>query len=273
MSTHTTSPAPQRRFAVRLVLAGAAGLAVVALAGCAGSDSATDVRFCALAEGSRSTRSAAVRGDYLKAFAADVEWFAKEPGTSTMCMILAVDNPLANSVGELPIRAANPNSPDADTEVAGNIEIAKRQFAEVLAIADDPVGTPLVEGLYVLAVRGDLRAGDTISIYSDMRQDSPLVKTFNLVSKRRQQEKIEAALELLRVRQLLPDGKEGRPSLAGVHIAVPAPSASVKVSRPKDPALEVLRQVAAQEFWVAWAAAVGADLNWGDPASGGRAAA
>ena len=58
----------------------------------------------------------------------------------------------------LPIRAANPNSPDADGEVVGNIELAKSQFAQVLATANDPVGSPILEALYALAVRGDLRA-------------------------------------------------------------------------------------------------------------------
>lgn len=251
-------------------LSAVVAVSVLILSGCGGGDAA-DVRFCALAEGSRSTRSVPVRGAYLTAFGSDVEWFARQPGTSTMCMILAVDNPTANPIGELPIRAANPNSPDAENEVVENIELAKSQFAQVLAQADDPIGTPILEALYALATRADLRPGDTVSVYSDMRQDSPLVKTFNLVSKERQAQKIEAALDVLRARRILTDGKNGRPSLRGIHVAVPAPSASVRVSNPENRAVESARQVAAKEFWFAWAQAVGVDLRWGESADGGRA--
>ena len=264
-------PAGAGRNAPRLRAVGAAALCAAAIAGCGGGggDAAADVRFCAVAEGSQSTSRSDIRIEYLNAFSRDVEWFAGQPGTSTMCLILAIGNPTANSIGELPIRAANPNSPDADGEVTGNIELAKSQFAQVLASANDLVGSPILEALYALAVRGNLRAGDTVSVYSDMRQDSALVKTFTLVGKTRQKQKINAALDRLRAVGVLPDGQAGRPSLKDVNIVVPAPSASAEVSKPKLK-LEAARQVVAKEFWFAWADATGADLKWGEPASGGR---
>lgn len=155
--------------------------------------------------------------------------------------------------------------------MVGNIELAKTQFAQVLATATDLVGSPILEALYTLAVRGDLRVGDTVSVYSDMRQDSPNVKTFTLVGRTTQAKKIRAALDRLAAAGLLPDGKHGRPSLRGIRIVVPAPSASAEVSKPDRRQLEALRQVAVKEFWFAWADAVGANLKWGEPASGGRA--
>jgi hypothetical protein len=272
--TQTTSRAAQRRRrAARLATTGAAALAAAAFAGCGGGDDgAADVRFCAVAEGSLSTSRSDIRVAYLDAFSSDVEWFARQPGSSPMCLLLAIGNPTTNPIGELPIRATNPNSPDAEGEVVDNIELAKSQFAQVLSVAADPVGSPILEALYTLAVRGDLRAGDTISVYSDMRQDSPLVKTFTLVSRTRQAQRIELALDRLRTAGLLPDGNDGRPSLRGVNLVVPEPSASAEVSKPDNRRLESARQVVAKEFWFAWAAAVGANLKWGDPASGGRSA-
>lgn len=270
MDSPTTDFADRCRVARRLLAGAVAVLAVVVLPGCVSNDASADVRFCAVAEGSLSTRRADIRSAYLKAFAGDVEWSARQPGSSPMCLILAVGNPTANPIGELQIRATNPNSPDADREVAGNVEVAKTQFAQVLAAANDVEGSPILEALYTLAVRGNLRAGDTVAVYSDMRQDSPNVKTFTLVSEQHQRTKIKAALDRLRRRGLLPDGSGGRPSLRGVRLVVPAPSVSALVSRPASRKLEAERQVAAREFWSAWAAAVGADLTWGAPASGGR---
>ncbi len=270
MSAEIPRSAGGWRSAARLLATGAAAIVAATITGCGGgSDGAADVRFCAVAEGSLSTSRSDIRVEYLNAFSRDVEWFARQPGTSTMCLILAIGNPTANSIGELSIRAANPNSPDADGEVTGNIELAKSQFAQVLASANDPVGSPILEALYALAVRGDLRGGDTVSVYSDMRQDSALVKTFTLVGKTRQKQKIDAALDRLRAVGVLPDGQAGRPSLKDVNIVVPAPSASAEVSKPKLK-LEAARQVVAKEFWFAWADATGANLKWGEPASGGR---
>lgn len=272
MSTEILRPAAARRRVARLLATGAAAIVAATIMGCGGgNDAAADVRFCAVAEGSLSTSRSDIRVAYLDAFSSDIEWFARQPGSSPMCLLLAIGNPTANPIGELPIRAANPNSPDADGEVVGNIELAKSQFAQVLATANDPVGSPILEALYALAVRGDLRAGDTVAVYSDMRQDSANVKTFTLVGRTSQARKIQAALDRLAGTGLLPDGKNGRPSLRGIRLVVPAPSASAEVSKPDRRQIEALRQVAAKEFWFAWADAVGVDLKWGEPASGGRA--
>lgn len=245
------------------------------LGGCGGGDGERNVRFCAVTEGSRSTRVAEIRNAYLNAFAKDVEWFAEQPGDVPMCLILAIGNPTINQIAELAIRAEDEHSADADAEVATNVETAKAQFAQVLANARDTEGTPILEALYALAERADIQPGDTISVYSDMRQHSPNIRTYNLVrisDTARQAELVSQAIEQLRAAGLLPDGQDGRPSLADVHIVVPEPSASARISEPEDRRVEAARQVVAKQFWTEWADAVGADLRWGGSAGAVRRA-
>lgn len=225
-----------------------------------------DVRFCTVAEGSQSTNLAPIRVAYQEAFDADVGWFAEQPGTSPLCLILAVGDPTSNPIGELPIRAENPNSPDAATITADNIATASVQFAQILASTQDLVGTPLLEALYALAVRGGLQPGDTVAVYSDMRQFSPHVRVPDLVrlgNAAGQADAIRRALDRLATAGLLPDGQAGRPSFEGIRLVVPAPSASARVATPDDPRLEAARQAAAEQLWRAWAERVGADLVWG----------
>lgn len=250
----------------------AAAALIAGLAACGGED-APDAMFCAIAEGSGSTKDASVRSAYAAAFDSDVTWSAEQPGVSPMCLILAVGAPAANPIATLPIRTTDPHAPDAEQIVQTNIETAKSQFAQILASLVDGQGTPLVEALFSLAQRAQLRPGDTIAVYSDMRQDSTTIRVFQLAKPddaAAQNESIQRALDRLEAGGVLPDGRDGRPSLDGVRIVVPVPGATAPRMRQIDPKVESARQVAVHDFWIEWARRTGARLEWGSPASGSR---
>lgn len=257
----------------RSAAAATAAACALGASGCSITGETADVRFCAVAEGSVSTQRADIRGDYVSAFADDLSWFAGQPGTSPFCLLLAVGNPASNTIAEAPVRSDRPHSPDADAEVRANVDALTLQFGEVLKSAKDEVGTPIAEALYTLASRGGLRAGDTIAVYSDMRQHTDVLKTVDLRRIRNpgaQAQAIDAALDRLAAAGLLPDGAAGRPSLREVRIIVPRPGASVNLTPGIDAEEQAARQVVAQHFWTAWAERVGADLRWGEPARGQR---
>jgi hypothetical protein len=234
----------------------------------------TNPRFCVVAEGSGSTRDADIRNAYLTAFGQDVTWFSDQPGDQPMCLILATGDPTLNPIAMQPIHAADPHSPDADGEVDGNVATARAGFAQVLGYASDKQHTPLAEALFALAQRAELKAGDTVAVYSDMRQFSQFVEIpaiTRLNNPPAQSAAIDGALDGLAAAHLLPDGENGAPSLQGIRIVAPVPDVS-RPSAPEDPRLPQARAAAAHEFWQRWAARVGADLRWAVTADGGRRA-
>jgi hypothetical protein len=223
--------------------------------------------WCAVAEGSGSTYDQQIRTNYLTAFDRDVRWFAGQPGDAPMCLIIATGTPTNNPIGTAPIHATDPNSTSADAEVEANVGTAEGQFSQVLASATDNLGTPLVEALYALALSGQVADGDTISVYSDMRQNSDNVRITDFVGSNRPTDlnaALEAALDRLAAAQILPDGQNGRPSMRGVRIAVPAPAASIAASG--DPKAQAERAATTHAFWMAWARRTGAILLWGQGA-------
>ncbi len=252
-----------------LHLAVVAALLVLFATGCGEK---ANPRFCVVAEGSGSTRDADIRTAYLTAFERDIAWFADQPGDQPMCLVLATGDPTLNTIAIQPIHAADPHSPDADGEVESNVATARAGFAQVLGYASDKQHTPLAEALFALAQRAELKAGDTIAVYSDMRQFSQFVEIPAITrvgNPPAQTAAIDGALDGLATAHLLPDGKDGAPSLQGVRIVAPVPD----VSRPSDsddPRLPQARAAAAHEFWQRYAARVGADLRWAVTADGGR---
>lgn len=93
-------PAGGRRCVARLLATGVAAIVAATITGCGGgSDAAADVRFCAVAEGSLSTSRSDIRVAYHEAFSSDVEWFARQPSSSPMCLLLAIGNPTTNPIG------------------------------------------------------------------------------------------------------------------------------------------------------------------------------
>jgi hypothetical protein len=226
-------------------------------------------RFCAIPEGSGTTYNAQIRGTYLEAFDRDVRWFARQPGEQPMCLILATGTPTNNPIATAPVDAEDPDSPDADDEVAANIATLDSQFAQLLATAVDPVGTPLMEALYALALAGAVGRGDTVSLYTDMRQNSVNLRITDFVGSNRPPdlaEAINARLDQLAGAGILPDGRDGHPSLSGVRIAVPVPEASISAS--KDNAQAAERLAVTRTVWTVWAKRTGAVLLWGRGADG-----
>lgn len=248
-----------------------AALLALLLSGCGNT---ANPRFCVVAEGSGSTRNADIRNAYLTAFQRDVTWFSDQPGDQPMCLVLATGDPTLNPIAIQPIHAADPHSPDAEGEVESNVATARAGFAQVLGYASDKQHTPLAEALYALAQRAELKAGDTIAVYSDMRQFSQFVEIpaiTRIGNPPAQSAAIDGALDGLAAAHLLPDGKDGAPSLQGIHLVAPVPDVS-RASTVGDPRLPQARAAAAHEFWDRWSTRVGADLRWAVTADGGRRA-
>lgn len=275
MSTASPAVHPPSRALRPVATIAAVILASVTVSACGGDDparadaardagaKARDPKLCVVVEASGTTNDDEVKKNYRTSFSSAVDWFAAQQSDQPLCLILAVGNPTANPIATLQLQAPNPYDPDAATKVAANVRTAKAQFAQVLNAAVDPVGTPLVEALSALGTSGQLQAGDTVVVYSDMRQDTRNLQAFTLWRKdpSDQAAALNRALDGLAADGLLPGTGGGGGTLEGVRIVAPFPVASRTITG--DASINARRVAAVQRFWPAWADRVGAKLEWG----------
>jgi hypothetical protein len=200
---------------------------------------------CVIADLSGSTHS--VRSQYVDSFSETAREDGLE-GSGNLCMIVAAGDPTQRRVATASVGPIHRgNSTYAPPEVKERVDLVTGQFRQVLINPGRlSGGSALMESASVAS--NYLKSGDVLVFYSDAFQNSPLINVYKMEYS---DADIEAALDTLQARRLLPD-------LHGVSVRFPFP-----LVRPEGSGLSATELAGVHAMWERWAVRTGAKLRWG----------